>query len=268
MRGRTLAPLIAPCCALLLAFTAFGCSDDDESTGPKFGTIQMHMTDAPAEVDAINLVIREVSIHRGDGEDEGGWEVLRTDTLDVDLLELRNGVFLTLADAEVPAGTYTQIRLKLDEGSTIVVDGVTHPLVVPSGLQSGYKLVGNFTVPADGLLDLALDFDASRSVLLTGSGTWILKPTVRVMPISMAGAIKGRVLPENVTTTVYAIQAADTIGSAITLDDGRFQVSVLPAGTYSVAFDPEGAYFDTTLTSVNVTAGSATDVGDVQLTPQ
>jgi len=267
MRGRTSAPLHM-LCALLLACTVSGCSDDDDSTSPKFGTIQMHMTDAPMDVDAINLVIREVSIHRGEGDDEGGWEVLRTDTLDVDLLELRNGVFLTLADAEVPAGTYTQIRLKLDEGSTIVVDGVTHPLVVPSGLTSGYKLVGNFTVPADGLLDLALDFDAARSVHLTGSGTWMLKPTVRVMPITTAGAIRGRVLPEDVATTVYAIQAADTIGSAIALDDGRFQVSVLPAGAYSVAFDPEGAYFDTTLTNVNVTAGSVTDVGDVQLTPQ
>ncbi|HET9252063.1 MAG TPA: DUF4382 domain-containing protein [Candidatus Eisenbacteria bacterium] len=267
MRGRTTAPLRA-LGALLLAFTVSGCSDDD-STSPKFGTIQMRMTDAPAAVDAINLVIREVSIHRGDGDDdEGGWEVLRTDTLDVDLFELRNGVFMTLAAAEVPAGTYTQIRLKLDEGSTIVVDGVTHPLVVPSGLTSGYKLVGNFTVPPDGLLDLALDFDAARSVHLTGSGTWMLKPTVRVMPFSTAGAIKGRVLPEDTATTVYAIQAADTIGSAITLDDGRFQVSVLPAGTYSVAFDPEGAYRDTTLTGVNVIQGAATDVGDVQLTPQ
>lgn len=266
MRGRTATPRHA-LCAILLAFTAIGCSDDD-STSPEFGTIRMRMTDAPAEVDAIHLVIRDVSIHRGSGDGEDGWETLRTDTLDVDLFDLRNGVFMTLADAEVPAGPYTQIRLLLDEGSTIVVDGVTHPLVVPSGLQSGYKLVGNFTVPPGGLLDLALDFDAARSVVLTGSGTWILKPTVRVLPTSTAGAIKGRVLPENVTTTVYAIQAADTIGSAITLDDGRFQVSVLPAGTYSVAFDPEGAYRDTTFTGVSVISGAATDVGDVQLTPQ
>ena len=267
MRGRIPAPFHA-LCAVLLACTVFGCSDDDEGTSPQFGTMNLRMTDAPAEVDEINLVIDEVSAHRGDGDDEGGWEVLRTDTLDVDLLTLRNGVFLNLANARVPAGTYTQIRLKLDEGSTIVVDGVTYPLVVPSGMQSGYKIIGTFHVPADGLLDLALDVDAARSVHQTGSGTWILNPTVRAMPINLAGAIKGRVLPENVTTTVYAIQATDTIGTAITLDDGRFQVSVLPAGTYSVAFDPEGAYRDTTLTGVNVTAGMANDVGDVQLTPQ
>jgi len=252
----------------LLACTLFGCSDDDNGSEPKFGTINMSMTDAPADVDAINLVIRGVSIHSGDGDDEGGWETLRTDTMDVDLFTLRNGVFLNLANGRVPAGVYTQIRLLLDEGSTITVDGVTYPLVIPSGLQSGYKIIGSYTVPADGLLDLALDFDAARSVHQTGSGTWILQPTVRAMPFSSAGAIKGHVLPDNVPTTIYAIMATDTIGTAITADDGHFQVGVLPVGTYSVAFDPTGAYRDTTLTGVNVTSGVTTDVGDVQLTPQ
>jgi len=267
MRGRIPAPWLA-LCAALLACAVFGCSDDDNGSEPKFGTINMRMTDAPADVDAINLVIRGVSIHRGEGDEEGGWETLRTDTMDVDLFTLRNGVFLDLANGRVPAGVYTQIRLLLDEGSTIVVDGVTYPLVIPSGLQSGYKIIGSYNVPADGLLDLALDFDAARSVHQTGSGTWILRPTVKAMPFSTVGAIKGHVFPENVQTVVYAIQATDTIGTAITAVDGRFQVSVLPAGTYSVAFDPEGAYRDTTLTGVNVTTGATTDVGDVQLTPQ
>jgi hypothetical protein len=86
--------------------------------------------------------------------------------------------------------------------------------------------------------------------------------------LQLGGAIKGHVLPENVPTTIYAIMATDTIGTAITADDGHFQVGVLPVGTYSVAFDPTGAYRDTTLTGVNVTSGVTTDVGDVQLTPQ
>ena len=63
----------------------------------------------------------------------------------------------------MPAGHCTQIRLKLGAGSNVVVDGVTYPLTVPSGLQSGYKLVGEFDVPASGLVELALDLDAARS---------------------------------------------------------------------------------------------------------
>ena len=268
MRGRTLSTQFV-LSALLLALAVSGCSNNTASPG--FGTMILRMTDAPGDFQEVNLAITQVSAHLGDaGADSdptSGWHVLRADTINVDLLTLRNGVFTTLALAQVPAGHYTQIRLKLEPGSNVVVDGVTNPLTVPSGLQSGYKLVGSFDVPANGVLTLALDFDAARSIVLTGSGTYLLKPTVRVMPISTAGSITGHVLPDTVSTTVYAIQAADTIGSALT-SNGDFTVSVLPAGTYSVAFHPATAYRDTTLANVIVAPGVTTNVGTVQLTPQ
>lgn len=255
--------------ALVLALAISGCSKS--STSPGFGTMSLKMTDAPGDFQEVNLEIIQVSAHLGEdgtaSDSTSGWQVLRAESINVDLLTLRNGVFTTLALAQVPAGHYTQIRLKLGAGSNVVVDGVTHPLTVPSGLQSGYKLVGSFDVPTNGLLNLALDFDAARSIVLTGSGTYILKPTVRVMPFSTAGSITGHVLPDSVSTTVYAIQAADTIGSALTAN-GLFSVDVLPAGTYSLAFHPSTAYRDTTLAGIVVNSGAATSVGTVQLTPQ
>jgi hypothetical protein len=270
MRGRNLG-LQSAFSTLLLILALSGCSS--KTTGPGFGTISLKMTDAPGEFQAVNLSIIQVSAHldgmgtEGESDSTGGWQVLRSDPMNVDLLSLRNGVFTTLAVAKVPAGHYTQIRLKLGPGSDVVIDGVAHPLTVPSGLQSGYKLVGEFDVPVNGLLELALDFDAARSIVLTGSGTYILKPTVRVMPFSTAGSIKGQVLPDSVATTVYAIQAPDTLGSAVT-SGGFFSVDVLPAGTYSLAFHPSTAYRDTTLAGIVVTSGAATSVGTVQLTPQ
>ena len=269
MRGLTLAFQFG-LCALLLAVAMSGCSN--KATGPGFGTISLKMTDAPGDFQEVNLAIIQVSAHlgaesAGEIDSTSGWQTLRSESMNVDLLTLRNGVFTTLALAQVPAGHYTQIRLKLGAGSNVVVDGVTHPLTVPSGLQSGYKLVGSFDVPANGLLDLALDFDAARSVVLTGSGRYMLKPTVRVMPVSTAGSITGQVLPDSVTTSVYAIQSADTIGTAVT-SGGFFAVHVLPAGTYSLAFHPSAAYRDTTLSNITVKAGAATSVGTVQLTPQ
>ena len=65
----------------------------------------------------------------------------------------------------------------------------------------------------------------------------------------------------------YAIQGADTVGSALT-SGGDFTVNVLPVGTYSLAFHPGTAYRDTTIAGVAVTAGTTTNVGAVQLTPQ
>jgi hypothetical protein len=255
--------------ALLSVLAISGCSKS--TTAPGFGTMSLKMTDAPGDFQQVNLAITQVSAHLGgagaDSDSTSGWHVLRAESINVDLLTLRNGVFTTLALTQVPAGHYTQIRLKLGAGSNVVIDGVTHPLTVPSGLQSGYKLVGSFDVPTNGLLNLALDFDAARSIVLTGSGTYLLKPTVRVLSFSTAGSITGHVLPDSVSTTVYAIQAADTIGTALT-SSGLFSVSVLPAGTYSLAFHPATAYRDTMLAGVIVNSGAATSVGTVQLTPQ
>ncbi len=269
MRGRHLTSLWIP--AVLLALAAFGCSKS--STSPGFGTMKLRLTDAPGDYQAVNLSVTQVSAHlegagtEGESDSTGGWQVLRSEPLNVDLLTLRNGVSTTLAIATVPAGHYTQIRLKLSAGSNVVIDGVTHPLTVPSGMQSGYKLVGSFDVPVNGLLDLTLDFDAARSIVLTGPGTYLLKPTVRVISTISAGSITGHVLPETVSTTVYAIQAADTVGSALT-SGGDFTVGALPGGTYSLAFHPASAYRDTTLQNVVVSPGATTNVGTVQLTSQ
>jgi hypothetical protein len=268
MRGHVLRSRFAlP--ALLLLLAVFGCSKS--STAPGFGTISLRMTDAPGDFQEVNLAITQVSAHLEGGVAESdsmnGWQVLRSEAIDVDLLTLRNGVFTTLALAQVPAGHYTQVRLKLAAGSNVVIGGVTYPLTVPSGMQSGYKLVGSFDVPANGLLDLVLDFDAARSIVLTGSGKYLLKPTVRVSPVSTAGSITGHVLPDSVSTAVYAIQAADTIGSALT-SAGAFTISVLPPGTFSLAFHPATAYRDTTLDNVIVNPGATTNMGAVQLTPQ
>lgn len=267
MRGRGSIPLSV--LAVLLVFAAFGCSKN--STSPGFGTVKLRLTDDPADYQQVNLAVTEVSAHfeggAGESDSTGGWQVLRSEPFDIDLLTLRNGVFATLAVTQVPAGHYSQIRLKLASGSNVVIDGVAHPLKVPSGMESGYKLVGGFDVPAGGLIDLTLDFDAARSIVLTGSGTYILKPTARVIQTQSAGAIAGHVSPDSVATVVYAIQAPDTIGSALT-SAGAFTVGALPAGTYSLAFHPATAYRDTTLAGVVVNAGATTQVGTVQLTPQ
>jgi len=266
MLGRNFA-LGLPLCALIAFSAIVGCSKNDDKTGPSTGTVTLHMTDAPKAVQAVNLVITQVAVNPSGNGADNGWEVLRTDSMNVDLLTLQNGVFTTLATGRVAAGSYDQVRLKLGAGSTVTVDGAVYPLTVPSGMQSGLKIVGPFTVPAGGTADISLDFDASRSIIQTGAGTYILKPVIRVMPSSIAGSISGQVLPTTTLTTVYAIQAPDTVGSAITTN-GNFVVSVLPAGTYSLAFHPSASYRDTTLTSVNVTAGNTTNVGTVQLTPQ
>ena len=258
---------------LLMAALLAGCSHSTDRPG--FGTLNVRMTDAPGDFQKVNLVITQVSVRMAGGamgaaadSDSTSWVVLSNSTATYDLLTLQNGVFTTIGTGQVPAGHYTQVRLKIGAGSNIVVDGTTYPLTVPSGAQTGLKLIGPFDVPENGTIDLALDFDAARSIILTGGGTYMLKPTVKVMPISTAGAITGQVEPAGTATTIYAIQAPDTVGSTTAAGDGHFTIGVLAAGTYSVAFHPATGYRDTTLTGVAVTAHNTTDVGTVQLTAQ
>ena len=256
-------PLLA-LAAVIALLALVGCSAAPTSTTS--GSVRVRMTDAPGPGDAVNLVVNQVAIHRGLSDSISGWEILSDRAATYDLMKLRNGVFATLAEGSAPAGHYTQIRLKLGAGSNVVVDGVTYPLTVPSGMQSGYKLVGEFDVPASGLVELALDFDAARSVHQTGSGKYMLKPTCRVMPMYDVGGIAGSLVPDSTAAWVYAISGVDTIATGMPALDGNFVLTLLKAGTYTLAIHPEAGYRDTSLAGVGVVAQQTTQLGEIQLT--
>lgn len=251
--------------AALLAFAASaGCSS---STRPQSGTVRVSLTDAPADYDSVILVVREVAVHRA-GPDDMGWTTFVPDSARYDLLRLRNGVFAELGEVLVDAGHYTQVRLVLDPGSHVVENGVRRDIVIPSGLQTGLKLVGEFDVVAGTSVDLGIDFDAARSFHETGGGKLMLKPTVRVFVMDLTGAISGAVQPADPPSIVYAIAGADTLTSALTGAAGGFVLPLLPAGAYTVAFDAPAAWRDTSLAGVSVTAGQVTNVGLVALQAQ
>jgi len=265
MRTLRIAPL------LLLPIALFvGCSKDKDVNSPAMGTIQVRMTDAPAAYEAVNLVVTEVSVNAStstaDSDSVRGWTVISTGSATYDLLQLQNGVFKTIGTAQVPAGSYSQIRLKLGAGSTVVVDGQTYPLVVPSGMQSGLKVQGPFVVSGGSLTDVLLDFDASRSIIHTGNGTYMLKPVIHVMSGATAGSIHGTITPSSATATITAEQGTDTLSTSTAASNGQFTLSVLAPGTYSVRINPTSdTYRDTVLTNISVTAGHTTDVGVVTL---
>jgi uncharacterized protein DUF4382 len=256
----------AGCVALGLTLLA-GCGKD-HSTSTRVGTVHMFVTDAPAAVQAVNLDIVQVAVHRTESDSVSGWEVLRQDSMTVELLSLRNGTLAALANAQVPAGTYDQVRLLLGAGSTVVVDGVTYPLTVPSGMTSGVKIVGPFTVPDNGVIELALDFDAAHSVHQTGAGTWIMTPVVRLVPLATQARIIGTITPPAGAGAVWAIAGTDTVQSTSPApSSGMFVLAGLPGGTYNVAVSAAPGYRDTVIAGVTVAAGGTRDLGDIHLSP-
>jgi hypothetical protein len=54
-------------------------------------------------------------------------------------------------------------------------------------MQSGIKLIHQFTVDSGQRVDLLLDFDACHSIVKTSSGKYKLKPVIKVIPFVLNG---------------------------------------------------------------------------------
>jgi len=113
----------------------------------------------------------------------------------IDLMQQQGGSSAAILNGvSLPAGHYAWIRLKVDPSqSTITLsDGSVHPLTIPSGDESGLKLVHGFTVAVGGAVDFTIDFDLRRSIVLA-NGKYILKPVLRIMDGLDTGRIHGTV---------------------------------------------------------------------------
>jgi hypothetical protein len=133
----------------------------------------------------------------------------------------------------LPAGQYTQLRLVLQANgagapanSVLPTGGNEQPLDTPSAVQSGIKLIHPFTVPEGGLADVVLDFDACKSIVRRGNGTFGLKPVVAVMP-RLVAEIVGHVDPAMAGALVTA-QVGGNVVRATTPDaTGAFKLAYL-----------------------------------------
>jgi len=247
-------------CTFLLIWA--GCKKDATAVKDT-ALLKIYLTDAPAAYDSINITFTEVSAHL-----DSAWITVVNDPITYDLLDLSNGKFDLLGAADVPAGHYTQIRIKID-AAEIGVDGEVYPLAVPSGAQTGLKLGPEFTIEAGSTYELMVDFDANRSIVTTGPrnnpNSYKLKPHLRMIAKAVAGSISGKATnPENLPVA-YAIQGTDTLSSAqVSLTDSTFVLSYLPEGLYTVSVrDTSDQSYSQD--HVLVTAGSNNDIGLITL---
>ena len=179
----------------MLIFVACG-GGGGSSDGGGTGTLSVGLTDSSTgKYLAIYVTIDEVQVNKKSSSNgNSGWQTVATPMKTYNLLKLVNGVTEILGEDELEAGTYQQIRLIIGKTaeSENNIDGVPHPyanyvvlndgsyvpLKIPSGYQTGVKLVHNFEVENGSFVELVLDFEACKSVVETGSGKYILKPTI------------------------------------------------------------------------------------------
>lgn len=150
---KTFIAILLLCCSI--GFVA--CEKDNEMS-----TLRIHMTDAPAAVEEVNIDLVEVRVNFN--KDTTAWIALQTNAGVYNLLGLQNGIDSLIAEGTFPADqTVKEVRLVVGANNTVKVNGQTLPLVIPSGAESGLKIKINKKLNA-AIEDVLIDFDAALSL--------------------------------------------------------------------------------------------------------
>ncbi len=266
---------------LLTLFTLFSsCSENAQESD--FGRLSIKLTDAPFPhelVSEANVTIFKVEARQKDSEDETGFLTLMEDEIEINLLELTNGVTETLVDTDIPVGSYDLIRVYVKGVNVVMTEGETYELDVPSGEQTGIKVFIDPALEVVGGLsnDLLLDFDVSRSFVPKGNypdyNGFNFKPVIRASNLSTAGTLQGKITTPDADTEIAVDGASVTVydgDTEITAtasgSDGGYAIMGLPAGVYSVVVTKEG-FMNSENTEVEIVAANKT-VTDFQLSPE
>ncbi len=271
----------------LVVISLWSCSSGSGGSSASKGTLNVGLTDASTDqYQAVYVTVNKIQVNRvADGEEtEGNWVTVGTPNTTYNLLDLVNGVRESLGLAELEAGHYTQIRLIVGDtpdssinilseahpfaNYVIDLDGTAHELKVPSGMQTGIKIVQGFDINENETTELVLDFNAGASVVVAGnSGQYLLKPTIQVLATTEAAIINGVVTKSSDGSTLagatVSVQTFDSTAtdaedrvtvetSTLSDNDGNFSLFLSP-GTYNLVFYEEG--YKAYATKITVTAG-------------
>jgi hypothetical protein len=261
-------------CSIALALGACGGGESGGGTG----ALTLGITDAPID-HAGAVVVRFTGV---EFKPRGGSAFSRdfATPRDIDLLDFQGTNRELLFDEEpLPAGEYEWMRLKVVAEPNVVDSYLTLSgggqceLRVPSGAETGLKLVRGFTVGVGSTTDLTLDFDVRKSIVQPpgqsseatdcGGQDYLLKPAVRVVDSLQVGAIAGSVdaallgstscttstvTPGNVylfgpyAGTEAAPVPDDYDGNGADGADAITSARVDAVGQYSIGFVPAGKY--------------------------
>lgn len=271
-------PMLLTVFSITTVLTACGGSGSSASQSDSHGSFSLAVTDAP--VDSAVAVVVEfsgVSVKPADGT---AIELLFDEPHSIDLLALQgNASQEIVTDTLLPAGDYEWIRLHVNAEQDNVMDsyvetdtGTQLELWVPSGSQTGLKLVRGFTVLAGGAVDFTVDFDLRKSIVsppAVSGKSIMLKPVLRLVDNISAGGISGTVDsaiiaeacadPSTELGAVYVFSGADatpvdvsgtetdplTTALVSYADDMySYEIGFLPMGEYTLAYTCDAAIDD------------------------
>lgn len=237
--------------ALLLA----GCGGNSNSD-PATGVLSLKLVDAPVE-DVAEVWIEFDSVSFDDSDGETIMLELNP-AVSVDLLTLTEGTQQVLVDQRsLPAGVYSNIRLGVnaefdDVFDSYVIDdtGAQIELRVPSGSQTGLKVIDSLTIVSNAGSSFILDWDVRKGLVAPkGQAGYFLKPTIRVIDESSYGTITGSVALAAIQDPSCTSDLAADEGNAVYvfagLDSTPTDIAGLetdPVATLGVTQSGDGSY--------------------------
>ena len=230
--------------------TLSGCKTEEERS-----KLSVAITDAPVDsATAVYVEFTGVELKPAEGA------VIQFDfdtPRKINLLALQDGRHeLLLDNEEIDAGTYNWMRLKVNAQQFVTdsyiefEDGTMSSLYVPSGSQSGLKLVRGFDVAVGQSTNFTIDFDLRKSIVNPASSQvdYKLKPALRIVDNTQVGEIQGAVA--NITMET---QTCFDNGAAIYIYEGH-NVAADDLGSNIEPLSSANVNYDSSLNTYNYTA--------------
>ncbi len=256
-------------CILLLP-CLLHCSGGSSGGGNSgVGTLRVEATDAILDhsiVEEARVDVSTIRVHSSSSANSGFRTIYDGAPIEIDLLDLRNGITTLLVEAKLPAGRYRQVRLVLSGGYLELTNGAVYTtddgsLEWTSQSTSGLKVfIDPEVVVRDGvsstlLLDINLTktFKAVPASDPLNATKYHLSPVVRAVNLSDTGEIRGLVTRDDGLGTLLPVDGAtvyilppgeldlsNSIASTVTMSDGTYAFIGLPEGAYDVVAEEGG----------------------------
>ncbi|WP_159582177.1 DUF4382 domain-containing protein [Marinoscillum sp. 108] len=236
--------------AILIVGTAgflMSCESELESKG----TASIGVTDAAVDAENISGVYLKVNEVQATAQGKTKTVVAFDSPKTFNVMDYQNGATYDLGEGQIDAGSYSELRFILDEGSYVKFkDGTTADLDVPSGTTSGYKVKGDYEINSDSRTNLVVDIDLRKAFVKTGSGEYKLRPTARIVNKDRSAVINGTVSGNTADKVVVYAYEKGTYKESETAEpadgESRFENSINSAvvanGQFTMAYMEEGEY--------------------------
>lgn len=179
------------------------CGGGGGDNAPQTGSLSIAVTDTPLDtnVTEVNIKFWGLRLKPKDGPpfviDFGAGN---EKTIDLLQLQGTNSADL-IVNETVPAGDYNWVWLLVHAEKNVMDSWVeidesnVFPLYVPSGSQTGLKLVSGFTVPVGGDVDFIIDWNLANAVHAPPGQdpNYAIRPALRITNRAEVGTIAGTV---------------------------------------------------------------------------